>query len=155
MIWKPTQTLAQNHLFVSPPAATHKTNEKILLGSQNKCVPVGRWTVSDPRVPEADERLTCVIESLNGTWDRPFTTLERRCKDWWNPSRCSARRLERSGVAGTDGNAVPPAAAEVIALVMGATLLLAAAGETFMFNSLPIWVCPITLGLSISQQKTP
>lgn len=27
-------------------------------------------------MPEANERLTCVIESLDGTWQRPFTTRE-------------------------------------------------------------------------------
>ncbi len=38
------------------------------------------------------------------------------------------------------GNAVPPAAAEAIAGVMGTTLLLAEAGETFMLSNTPIWV---------------
>lgn len=36
----------------------------------------GRWSVADPRMPEPNEKLTCVIESLDGTWHRPFTTLE-------------------------------------------------------------------------------
>ena len=53
------------------------------------------------------------------------------------------------------GNAVPPAAAEAIANVMGTTLLLAAAGETFMLNSMPIWVQPVAVALSVSQQVTP
>ncbi|WP_282188372.1 hypothetical protein [Pseudomonas sp. MWU12-3103b] len=35
------------------------------------------------------------------------------------------------------------------------TLLLAAAGETFMLNSMPIWVRPVAVGLSVSQQVTP
>ncbi|NER65427.1 DNA cytosine methyltransferase, partial [Pseudomonas sp. MAFF212427] len=36
----------------------------------------GRWSVADPRVPAANDRLTCIITSLDGTWHRPFTTLE-------------------------------------------------------------------------------
>ncbi|MFU5241743.1 DNA cytosine methyltransferase, partial [Pseudomonas aeruginosa] len=37
----------------------------------------GRFSVADPRIPAADERLTCIIRSLDGTWHRPFTTLEK------------------------------------------------------------------------------
>lgn len=36
----------------------------------------GRWSVADPRMPAANDRLTCIIQSLDGTWHRPFTTLE-------------------------------------------------------------------------------
>lgn len=53
---------------------------------------------------------------------------------------------------GGGANAVPPAAAEAIAHVMGTTLLLAPAGETFMLNSMPIWVRPVAVGLSVAQQ---
>ncbi|MBH4090640.1 DNA cytosine methyltransferase, partial [Pseudomonas aeruginosa] len=49
------------------------------------------------------------------------------------------------------GNAVPPAAAEAIAGVMGTTLLLAEAGETFLLSSTPIWVRQVAVGLSISE----
>ncbi|MNU07541.1 hypothetical protein D3C72_2531800 [compost metagenome] len=49
------------------------------------------------------------------------------------------------------GNAVPPKAAEAIAHVMGTTLLLAEAGETFMLNSMPIWVRQVAVGLSVAQ----
>jgi site-specific DNA-cytosine methylase len=113
----------------------------------------GRWSVADPRMPEPAERLTCVIESLDGTWHRPFTTLELAAlqslvepEEW----------LELDGLSDQAwreriGNAVPPAAAEAIAHVMGTTLLLAEAGETFMLNSMPIWVKPIAVGLSVSQ----
>lgn len=48
------------------------------------------------------------------------------------------------------GNAVPPAAAEAIAQVMGTTLLLAEAGETFMLSNMPIWVQPVAVALSVS-----
>ncbi|RCM51636.1 hypothetical protein PA35_06512 [Pseudomonas aeruginosa] len=45
----------------------------------------------------------------------------------------------------------PPAAAEAIAGVMGTTLLLAEAGETFMLSNTPIWVRPVAVALSVSQ----
>lgn len=117
----------------------------------------GRWSVADPRMPEPSEKLTCVIESLDGTWHRPFTTLELAAlqslvepEEW----------LELDGLSDQAwreriGNAVPPAAAEAIAQVMGTTLLLAEAGETFILSNMPIWVQPVALGLSVSQQVTP
>jgi site-specific DNA-cytosine methylase len=36
----------------------------------------GRFNVADPRVPDASERLRCCIIAEDGTWHRPFTTLE-------------------------------------------------------------------------------
>ncbi len=115
----------------------------------------GRWSVADPRMPEANDRLTCVIESLDGTWHRPFTTLELAAlQSLVHPEE----QFELDGLSDQAwreriGNAVPPAAAEAIAHVMGTTLLLAAAGETFMLNSMPIWVQPIAVGLSVAQQE--
>ncbi|WP_443692749.1 DNA cytosine methyltransferase [Pseudomonas sp.] len=117
----------------------------------------GRWSVADPRMPEASERLTCVIESLDGTWHRPFTTLELAAlQSLVEPEEM----FELDGLSDQAwreriGNAVPPAAAEAIAHVMGTTLLLAEAGETFMLNSMPIWVQPVAVALSVSQQVTP
>lgn len=113
----------------------------------------GRWSVADPRLPEANDRLTCVIDSLDGTWHRPFTTLELAAlQSLVEPEE----QLELDGLSDQAwreriGNAVPPAAAEAIAHVMGTTLLLAAQGETFMLSSMPIWVRPIAVGLSVSQ----
>ncbi|CRM02483.1 hypothetical protein [Pseudomonas sp. 31 E 6] len=105
-------------------------------------------------MPEANDRLTCVIESLDGTWHRPFTTLELAAlQSLVEPEE----QFELDGLSDQAwreriGNAVPPAAAEAIAHVMGTTLLLAAAGETFMLNSMPIWVRPVAIGLSVAQQ---
>lgn len=116
----------------------------------------GRWSVADPRLPEANDRLTCVIESLDGTWHRPFTTLELAAlQSLVEPEE----QLELDGLSDQAwreriGNAVPPAAAEAIAHVMGTTLLLAAQGETFMLSSMPIWVRPVAVGLSVSQRET-
>lgn len=115
----------------------------------------GRWSVADPRLPDADDRLTCVIESLDGTWHRPFTTLELAAlQSLVEPEE----QLELDGLSDQAwreriGNAVPPAAAEAIAHVMGTTLLLAAQGETFMLSSMPIWVRPVAIGLSVAQQE--
>ncbi|MBT9234257.1 DNA cytosine methyltransferase [Pseudomonas sp. MG-2] len=112
----------------------------------------GRWSIADPRLPEANDRLTCVIESLDGTWHRPFTTLELAAlQSLVEPEE----QLELDGLSDQAwreriGNAVPPAAAEAIAHVMGTTLLLAAQGETFMLSSMPIWVRPVAIGLSVS-----
>jgi len=139
----------------------------------------GRWTVADPRMPQPNEKLTCVIESLDGTWHRPFTTLELAAlqslidpDEFWSADPQTAheiqkeqyvRKLEQARFFELDGasdqswrerigNAVPPDAAEAIAHVMGTTLLLAEAGETFMLNSMPIWVQPVAIALSVSQQ---
>ncbi|HFN4074492.1 TPA: DNA cytosine methyltransferase, partial [Pseudomonas aeruginosa] len=93
----------------------------------------GRWSVADPRMPAANDRLTCIIQSLDGTWHRPFTTLELAAlQSLVDPEE----QLVLDGLSDSDwreriGNAVPPAAAEAIAGVMGTTLLLAEAGETF------------------------
>ncbi|MCO7515220.1 DNA cytosine methyltransferase [Pseudomonas guariconensis] len=115
----------------------------------------GRWSIADPRLPEANDRLTCVIESLDGTWHRPFTTLELAAiQSLVEPEE----QLELDGLSDQAwreriGNAVPPAAAEAIAHVMGTTLLLAAQGETFMLSSMPIWVRPVAVGLSVAHRE--
>ena len=113
----------------------------------------GRWSVADPRMPAANERLTCVIRSLDGTWHRPFTTLELAAlQSLVDPEE----QLELDGLSDQAwreriGNAVPPHAAEAIGHVMGTTLLLAGAGETFMLSNMPVWVRPVAVGLSVSQ----
>ncbi|HGN0905485.1 DNA cytosine methyltransferase [Pseudomonas aeruginosa] len=115
----------------------------------------GRFSVADPRIPAADERLTCIIRSLDGTWHRPFTTLEKAAlQSLVDPEE----QLVLDGLSDSDwreriGNAVPPAAAEAIAGVMGTTLLLAEAGETFMLSNTPIWVRPVAVALSVAQQE--
>ncbi|HCF6817339.1 DNA cytosine methyltransferase [Pseudomonas aeruginosa] len=115
----------------------------------------GRWSVADPRMPAANDRLTCIIRSLDGTWHRPFTTLELAAlQSLVDPEE----QLILDGLSDSDwreriGNAVPPAAAEAIAGVMGTTLLLAEAGETFMLSSTPIWVRPVAVALSVAQQQ--
>lgn len=124
----------------------------------------GRWSVADPRVsvdsteeaqtlPHPDEKLVAVIRALDGTWHRPFTTLELAAlQGLVDPEE----HLELEGLSDQAwreriGNAVPPPAAQAIASTMGQTLLLAWTGETFLLNALPIWVRPIAIGLSVNQ----
>lgn len=114
----------------------------------------GYGSVADPRVdalPAANDNLVAVIRSLDGTWHRPFTTLELAAlQGLLDPEE----QLELDGLSDSAwreriGNAVPPPAAQAIAGVMGKTLLLAWAGETFSLGSTPIWVRPVALALAV------
>jgi site-specific DNA-cytosine methylase len=112
----------------------------------------GRWSVADPRLPEANDRMVCVIRALDGTWHRPFTTLELAAlQSLVEPEET----LELDGLSDQAwreriGNAVPPDAARAIAEVMGTTLLLAWSGETFVLSHTPIWVRPVAVALSVA-----
>ena len=113
----------------------------------------GRWSVADPRMPELNDKLVARIRAVDGTWHRPFTTLELAAlQSLVDPEEY----LELDGLSDSDwreriGNAVPPAAAEAIASVMGTTLLLAWSGETYMLSAMPIWVQPVAMALSVAQ----
>lgn len=113
----------------------------------------GRWSVADPRMPASNDRLTCIIRSMDGTWHRPFTILELAAlQSLVDPEEI----LELDGLSDQAwreriGNAVPPAAAQAIAEVMGTTLLLALSGETFVLGNTPIWVRPVAVALSVQQ----
>ena len=123
----------------------------------------GKWSVADPRaaclasgdepegLPAPDARLVATIRALDGTWHRPFTTLELAAlQGLVDPEE----HLELEGLSDSAwreriGNAVPPPAAQAIASTMGQTLLLAWAGETFVLNAMPIWVRPVAVALSV------
>jgi site-specific DNA-cytosine methylase len=115
----------------------------------------GRWNVADPRagLPPPDARLLCRIRALDGTWHRPFTTLELAAlQSLVDPEEA----LELDGLSDAAwreriGNAVPPGAAQAIAETMGRTLLMAWSSTGFMLSNLPIWVQPIAVALSVSQ----
>jgi site-specific DNA-cytosine methylase len=115
----------------------------------------GRFSVADPRLPAATDRLVAVIRSTDGTWHRPFTTLELAAlQSLVDPEE----QLELDGLSDADwreriGNAVPPDAAAAIASTMGTTLLLAWSGEGFMLSAVPIWVRPIATALSVRQAE--
>lgn len=121
----------------------------------------GHWSLADPRpMPNADDKLVCRITALDNTWHRPFTTLELAAlqslfdpDDWFHPDseyftrEGASDQRWREGI----GNAVPSDAAQGIAEVMGETLLLAWAGETFQLSMRPIWVQPLAIAISVHQ----
>lgn len=114
----------------------------------------GRWSVADPRMPAANEKTVAVIRALDGTWHRPFTTLELAVlQSLVEPEEY----LELDGLSDQAwreriGNAVPPDAAQAIGEVMGTTLLLAESGETFQLSSTPVWVRPVAIALTVPPQ---
>lgn len=121
------------------------------------CHDNGKWSVADPRLPSASDKLKAIIISLDGTYHRPFTTLELAAlQSLVDPEE----QLVLDGMSDQEwreriGNAVPPDAAEAIGTMMGETLLLAWSGETFVLSSTPIWVRPVAVALSVDQQKMP
>lgn len=119
-------------------------------------------SVADPRVTNQDEksvdalpnptdRLIAVIFALDGTWHRPFTTLELAAlQGLVDPEE----QFELEGLSDAAwreriGNCVPPPSAQAIAGVMGETLLLAWAGQTFTLSAAPIWVRNVAVALSV------
>ena len=117
------------------------------------CHDNGYWSVADHRMPAAADKLVAVIRALDGTWHRPFTTLELAAlQSIIEPEEyLELDGLNDSAWRERIGNAVPPAAAEAIASTMYQTLLLAWSGETFMLSSAPIWVRPVAVALSVAQ----
>lgn len=120
--------------------------------SASACHDNGRWSVADPRpMPGQAEKMVCRIEALDGTWHRPFTTLELAAlQSLVDPEE----QLELDGLSDQAwreriGNAVPPAAATAVAEEMGRTLMLAWSGETFSLGSTPIWVRNVAVALSL------
>jgi len=102
-------------------------------------------------LPSPGDKLVAVIRSLDGTWHRPFTTLELAAlQSLIDPEEA----IELDGISDSAwreriGNAVPPDAATAIAGVIGETLLLAWRGETFVLGSTPIWVRPVAVAISV------
>jgi site-specific DNA-cytosine methylase len=121
--------------------------------SSSACHDNGRWSVADPRMPVADEKLIAVIRSLDGTWHRPFTTLELAAlQGLVDPEE----QLELDGLSDQAwreriGNAVPAPAAQAIASEMGRTLLLAWTGGTLPLALTPIWVRPVAVAMNLAQ----
>jgi site-specific DNA-cytosine methylase len=117
------------------------------------CHDNGRWSVADPRIPAANQKLIAIIRARDGTWHRPFTTLELAAlQSLVEPEGY----LELDGLSDQAwreriGNAVPKKAAKAIAEVMGTTLLLAETGETFMLSATPVWVRNIAIALSVAR----
>ena len=145
--------------------------------SASACHDNGPWSVADPRatsglspakeaLPGPNDKLVCRIEARDGTWHRPFTTLELAClqsfidpEEYFSPAG-PASRGERFVLDGESdqrwreaiGNAVPRKSAKAIGTVMGQTILLARNGETFVLGSTPIWVRPMVAALAVAQE---
>ena len=117
------------------------------------CHDNGRWSVADPRMPSATDNLVAIIRAEDGTWHRPFTTLELAAlQSLVDPEE----QLELDGLSDQAwreriGNAVPSDAAQAIASEMGRTLLLAWSGATFSLSMAPVWVRQVAVGLTVSQ----
>ncbi|MDR6521807.1 site-specific DNA-cytosine methylase [Variovorax paradoxus] len=127
-------------------------NETAGAVSAAACHDNGRWSVADPRpMPAPADKVVCRIQALDGTWHRPFTTLELAAlQSLFDPEE----RFELDGLSDQAwreriGNAVPSDAACAIAEVMGTTLLLAMSGETFMLSAQPIWVRDVAMALAM------
>jgi site-specific DNA-cytosine methylase len=145
----------------------------------------GRWSVADPRIdaapllPALNEKTIAMIRARDGTWHRPFTTLELAAlqslidpDEHWSTDPKTQREIDAykaqamlaaaPALDGTNdsawreriGNAVPPDAATAIAEVMGVTLLLARAGETFVLSAMPIWAQPVAIAIAIAQHDS-
>lgn len=126
----------------------------------------GRWSVADPRgpipasgggagepwsLPEPRDQLVCLIRALDGTWHRPFTTLELAALQ----SLVDAEEvLELDGLSDSAwreriGNAVPSEAAEAMGEVVGRALLGAWTGESFALSSTPVWVRDVAVAIAV------
>lgn len=138
----------------------------------------GPWSVADPReielssealqLPKPEDRLVCRIIATDGTWHRPFTTLDlASLQSLFDPEEIFFQeggtwhcRMAFDLEHGSDvtkrewiGNAVPGAAARGMAETIGETILLAEQGETFRLDSRAIWVKPGALALSIDNDQ--
>jgi site-specific DNA-cytosine methylase len=107
------------------------------------CAGCGSWPFNE-ELPAPNDKLACVIIAEDGTWHRPFTTLDMAAlQSLLDPEEYMHFQLEGrsdSAIRERIGNAVPSDAAEAIGSVIARTLLLAWSGETFVLSSEPIWV---------------
>ncbi|TCP30361.1 site-specific DNA-cytosine methylase [Sphingomonas sp. BK235] len=135
----------------------------------------GKWSVADPRLPKPEplvalpspnDRVVARIIAADGTWHRPFTTLELAALQWlFDPEQVFRFDGERGSwsmeqpfdLEGSSdaqkrewiGNAVPSAAAQGMAEEIGEALLLAKLGETFTLSDKAIWVSPLRMALAV------
>lgn len=113
-----------------------------------------------PSMPAPGQKLVAVIRALDGTWHRPFTTLDLAAlQSLYDPDDyAEAAEDHRHFVlhGGSDqawreriGNAVPRKAAKAMAEEIGRAILLSRAGESFQLSSTPIWVRPIATAFAV------
>lgn len=156
--------------------------------SASACHDNGAWSVADPRcvpdhlarleaescggtlldrgvpldvpvLPAANDKLVCRILSLDGTWHRPFTTLELAAlQSLYDPDDYAEAEgrgdpFQMDGASDSAhreriGNAVPRKAARAMGEVIGQAILLARAGESFQLSALSIWVRPLAIAIA-------
>lgn len=120
------------------------------------------------RLPKPEDRLICRIIATDGTWHRPFTTLDLASlqslfdpeeifyqeRDVWH-ARQPFDLEKGSDVTKREwiGNAVPGAAATGMAETIGEALLAAEQGQTFTLSMREIWVKPGALALSVDNDQ--
>ncbi|MGE8688607.1 MAG: DNA cytosine methyltransferase [Achromobacter sp.] len=129
--------------------------------SASACHDNGSWSVADPRqLPAANDKLVCRIIAEDGTWHRPFTTLELAAlqslydPDDYAEAEARGKPFQMDGNSDSAhreriGNAVPKKAARAMAEEIGRAILLSRAGESFQLSSTPIWVRPIATALAV------
>ena len=108
-------------------------------------------------LPSPDERLVARIIARDGTWHRPFTTLEAAAlQSLFDPeifANGGSFNLESTSDAEKRewiGNAVPSDAARGMAETIGRTLILAETGQTFTLSSDAIWCNPLEFALAVN-----
>lgn len=146
-------------------------------------------SVADPRtafagnadlvtLPRPNDRMVAVIIAADGTWHRPFTTLDLAALQsivdveayaaalaTWRRACAQAARHnlplpappEAFDLDGNSdsakreriGNAIPPDSSEAIAVEIGRTLLLARMERRTPIAKTPIWVRPLTTALTL------
>ena len=129
--------------------------------SASACHDNGSWSVADPRaLPAANDKLVCRIIAEDGTWHRPFTTLELAAlqsiydPDDYAEAEAIGEPFQMDGTSDSAhreriGNAVPKKAAKAMAEEIGRAILLSRTGETFQLSAAPIWVRPIITALAV------
>lgn len=126
--------------------------------SGSACHDNGFWSVADPRLPAATEQLVAVIRSLDGTWHRPFTTLELAAlQGLYDPDSEVVMAMDSGSDSAARehiGNMVPRQAASAIAEEIGRAILLSRTGETFQLSSTPLWVRPLAVAISVAGPVT-
>jgi hypothetical protein len=140
----------------SPFPAMRRT---ITAGGRSPTRARARSTRSRSTCPSRPSGWWRASSALDGTWHRPFTTLELAAlQSLFDPEEIFGEAFDLVG--GSDatkrewiGNAVPIAAARGMAETIGETLLLAEAGETFMLSSREIWVKPLALALAVDPRQ--
>lgn len=127
----------------------------------------GAYAVADGRLPnlpqdgpgalpDGNDSLTAIIIARDGTWHRPFTTLDLAClQSIIDPDMVMAGTsgllLGRSqeDLRVWIGNGVPSASAKGMADTIGEVLLMADTGMTFQLSSRDIWCKPLGIALTM------